>query len=154
MRAAAERRRRVGRIVHLDEVDIHEKWLVALRMLFDVVDRGIGLPDVEFSQAVVSDRANERSGSAGGALPFPQVYDVVIHLVVFRIVRRKPWVEPFARVVVGVNTSIISGEMFHLIEAMLDGIGVGLVTEMPLAREVGRVTVLLEEFRNRRRLFP
>src|SRR4029077_8552807 len=44
--------------------------------------------------------------------------------------------------------------MFHLVEAMLNRIGIGLVTQMPLAREVGRVAVFLEEFGDRRRLLP
>src|SRR5205823_11718393 len=41
MRPASEFGRRVGRAVHLDEGDVHEERLVALRMLFDVVDRGV-----------------------------------------------------------------------------------------------------------------
>src|SRR6516162_4439936 len=44
--------------------------------------------------------------------------------------------------------------MFHLVEAMLNRIGIGLVTEMPFAREVGRVAVFLEEFGGRRRFLP
>src|SRR5258708_21176324 len=44
--------------------------------------------------------------------------------------------------------------MFHLVEAMLNRIGIGLVPQMPLAREVGRVPVFLEEFGDRRRLLP
>src|SRR5258708_16532707 len=44
--------------------------------------------------------------------------------------------------------------MFHLVEAMLNRIGIGLVPQMPLAREVGRVAVFLEEFGDRRRLLP
>ena len=54
MRLAPELRRRVGRVVHLDEVDVHEERLVALRVLLDVGDGGVGLPDVEIRQAVVA----------------------------------------------------------------------------------------------------
>ena len=41
--------------------------------------------------------------------------------------------------------------MLHLVEAVLGRIGVGLVAQVPLAGEVGRVAVLLEEFGDRRR---
>src|SRR5260221_13930842 len=44
--------------------------------------------------------------------------------------------------------------MFHLVEAMLNWVGIGLVAEMPFAREVCRVAVLLEEFGDRRCLLP
>src|SRR5260370_14970684 len=44
--------------------------------------------------------------------------------------------------------------MFHLVEAMLNRIVSGLVPQMPLAREVGRVAVFLEEFGDRRRFLP
>jgi hypothetical protein len=54
--------------------------------------------------------------------------------------------------VVGVDASVVGREMLHLVEAMLGRIGRGLVAEMPLAREVCRVAVLLEEFGDRRRL--
>src|SRR5258708_38676286 len=44
--------------------------------------------------------------------------------------------------------------MFHLVEAMLNRIGIGLVPQMPLAREIRRVAVFLEEFGDRRRFLP
>ena len=41
--------------------------------------------------------------------------------------------------------------MLHLVEAMLDRIGVGFVAQVPFPREVGGVAVGLEELGNRRR---
>ena len=61
--------------------------------------------------------------------------------------------EPLRRVAVGVNAGVIRSELLHLIEAVFDGVGLGLVTQVPLAREVGRIAVLLEELRNRGGLF-
>src|SRR5947209_13980066 len=62
--------------------------------------------------------------------------------------------EPRTGVGVGIDTRIIGGERFHLVEAVLDWIGFRFVAEMPLAGEVRRVTVLLEELGNRRSAFP
>src|SRR5207248_9539871 len=44
-----------------------------------------------------------------------------------------------------IDSWVVRGEFLHLVEAMLDRVGLGLVAEMPLAREVGRVAVFLEE---------
>src|SRR6266478_9601034 len=55
---------------------------------------------------------------------------------------------PRRRVGVVIDAWVVRGEFLHLVEAMLDRVGLGLVAEMPLAREVGRVAVLLEELRN------
>ena len=49
-----------------------------------------------------------------------------------------------------IDTWVVGGEFLHLVEAMLDRVGLGFVAEMPLAREVGRVAVLLEELGDRR----
>src|SRR5262249_21621789 len=43
-------------------------------------------------------------------------------------------------------------ERLHLVEAVLDRVRIGLVAEMPFAGEIGRVTVLLEELGDGRRL--
>src|SRR5689334_13661368 len=66
----------------------------------------------------------------------------------------EPGVEPLLGVVVGVNACIISGEMLHLVEAMLGWIGIRLVAEVPLTRKIRRVSVLLNKLRNGRRLLP
>jgi class 3 adenylate cyclase len=47
LRLAPECRVRVGRVVHLHEVDVHEEGLVVLGVLLDVRHRRIGLPHVE-----------------------------------------------------------------------------------------------------------
>ena len=60
--------------------------------------------------------------------------------------------EPFGGVAVGVDARIVGREHLHLVEAMLDRIGFGLVTKVPLPREVGLIAVLLEEFGDGRRL--
>src|SRR5438132_12924233 len=62
--------------------------------------------------------------------------------------------KPLRGIVVGIDAGIVGGEMFHLVKAMRNWIGIGLVTEMPFAREVGRVAVFLEEFGDRRRFLP
>ena len=41
---------RVGRLVHLHEVDVHEERLAALGVLLDVVDRRIRLPHIEIAR--------------------------------------------------------------------------------------------------------
>src|SRR5262249_12089433 len=46
---------------------------------------------------------------------------------------------------VGVDTRIVRGERLHLVEAVFDRISRRLVAEMPLARKVCRIAVLLEE---------
>src|SRR6266481_3757074 len=62
--------------------------------------------------------------------------------------------EPGTGVGVGIDARIVGSERFHFVEAVLDWIGFWFVAEMPLAREVRRVTVLLEELGNRRSAFP
>src|SRR5438034_11739043 len=62
--------------------------------------------------------------------------------------------EPRTGVGVGIDTRIIGGERFHLVEALLDWIGFRFVAEMPLAVEVRRVTVLVEELGSRRSASP
>ena len=44
--------------------------------------------------------------------------------------------EPLGGVGIGVDARIVRGESLHLIEAVLDRIGCGLVTEMPFAGKV------------------
>src|SRR5208282_22341 len=65
---------------------------------------------------------------------------------------RKPGMEPLVCVVIGIGAGVIGGEVLHLVEAVLDRIGFGLVAEMPLAGKIGRIAVLLEELGDRRRL--
>ena len=60
--------------------------------------------------------------------------------------------EPLGGVGVGIDAGVVCGERLHLIEAMLDRVGIGLVAEMPLARKVRRIAILLEEFRDGGRL--
>ena len=60
--------------------------------------------------------------------------------------------EPLVGVVVGVDAGVVGGKILHLVEAVLDRIGLGLVAQMPLAGEVRRIAVLLEELGDRRRL--
>src|ERR1017187_6729602 len=47
---------------------------------------------------------------------------------------------------VRIDAGVISGELFHLVEAMIRRVGNRLVAHVPLAGEVGGVAVLLEEF--------
>ena len=137
--------------MHLDEVDIHEEWLVALRMLTDVCDRIIGLPNIERRQGVVIDSADIPGRLAGHTFPLAEVHDAVVHFVKLRIEGWEPRMKILGRIIVGIDAGVIGGEVLHLVEAVLDGIGLRLVAHMPFAGEIGRVAVLLEEFGNRRR---
>jgi hypothetical protein len=47
MRPAGEIRSRVGRVVHLEEIYVHKKRLVTVRVLLDVIDSVAGLILVE-----------------------------------------------------------------------------------------------------------
>src|SRR5213592_939168 len=53
--------------------------------------------------------------------------------------------------VIGIDARIIGSEHFHFVEAMFDRVELGLITKMPLAREVSAIAVLLEELGDRRR---
>ena len=57
MRLAGELRRRIGRVVHLEEIDVHEERLVAVGVLLDVVDGVVGLLLVEGGKSLVGDLA-------------------------------------------------------------------------------------------------
>ena len=60
--------------------------------------------------------------------------------------------KPRRRVAVGVHAGVIGAEDLHLIEPMLDRIGLRTVAQMPLAGEVGS-TRPLEELGNGRGSF-
>ena len=60
--------------------------------------------------------------------------------------------EPLVGIIVGVYPGIVGRKILHLVEAVLDRIGLGLVAHMPFTGEVRRVAVLLEELGNRWRL--
>ena len=62
----------------------------------------------------------------------PRLTTLVVHLVVFGVERREPGMEPFAGVVVGVDAGVVGGEMLHLVEAVLDRIGLRLVAQCHL----------------------
>src|SRR6266542_194661 len=53
--------------------------------------------------------------------------------------------------VIGIHARVIGSEHFHFVEAMLNRVELGGVTQMPLAREVSAIAVLLEELGDRRR---
>src|SRR5436309_3091218 len=53
--------------------------------------------------------------------------------------------------VIGIHARVIGSEHFHFVEAMLNRVELGLITQMPLAREVSAIAVLLEELGDRRR---
>src|SRR5207244_6485372 len=76
------------------------------------------------------------------------IHDAEVLLGEFRIVRGEPRMEPRTGIGVGIDAGIIGRERLHLVEAVLDWIRFRFVAEMPFAREVRRVAVLLEELRN------
>ena len=47
-------------------------------------------------------------------------------------------------IVIGVDAWIICGKLFHFVEPMFDGVEFWLIPEMPLARKICRIAVLLE----------
>jgi hypothetical protein len=147
-RLSGKLRSRIVWVVHLHEVDIHEERLVVLGVFLDVVEREVSLPNIEGRQIVPVDIVALPRGFPGFSLPFVHVHDVKIFLLVFGVVGREPWVKPNRGVAVSVHSRIIRGERLHLIEAVLDWVSLGFVTEVPFAREVGRVAVLLEELRD------
>ena len=53
--------------------------------------------------------------------------------------------------VIGIHAWVIGSEHFHFVEAMFNRVELGLITQMPLAREVSAIAVLLEELGDRRR---
>ena len=136
MRPAGEVRRRVGRVVHLEEIHVHEERLGVVRVLLDVVDGVGGLILVEGGKSLEGDLAEVLGRLAGHALPLGQVHVFAEKLGELRVERREPGMEPLARVVVRIGPGIIGGEVLHLVEAMFDRIGFGLVAEMPFAGEV------------------
>ena len=142
----------VGRVVHLEVVHVHEERLVVVGVRLDVFDRVVGLILVEGGEPFVGDFAEVFGRLAGRAFPLVQVHVFVVIFLEFRIERREPGVEPLVGVVVGVDAGVVGGEILHLVKAVFDRIGFGLVAQMPLAGEVGGIAVLLEELGDRRRL--
>jgi hypothetical protein len=134
-----------------DEIDVHEERLVVLGMLLDVIHRRVGLPLVEGRKRVIGNGADLLGRLAGLAFPLAEIDHGFEGILEFRIERREPGMEAVRGVVIGIDAGIVSGKMLHLVEAMHGRIGVRDVAEMPLAGEVGRVTVLLEELGDGRR---
>src|SRR5271156_5061937 len=96
-------------------------------------------------QIVVIDTRNLGRGFAGDAFPFVKVDDLLIFLPISSVIFRKPGMREVRRVVIGVDARIVSGELLHLVEAMLDRVELGLIPQMPLAREISRIAALREE---------
>ena len=154
VRLALESLRDTGRVVQLHEIDAHEERAAAFRVLLDIGNRRIGLPHVKLGQVVVRDSRDFGGGLSGHAFPFVQVDDLLVLLPELRVVLRKPRVKGRRRIVVGVDARVIGCELLHFVVPVLDRIELGLVAEVPLAGEVSRVSVLLEELGDRRRLLP
>ena len=94
---------------------------------FNIFDRRVSLSDIEFMQVVVVDARNLGRGFAGDAFPFVEVDDLLILLPVLRVIFREPRMRDAVRVVVGVDTRIVGGELLHFIEAVLDRIELRLI---------------------------
>ena len=74
MRPAGEVRRRVGRVVHLEVVHVHEERLRVVGVILDIFDRVGGLILVEGGHPRVVDPADALGRLAGHALPLAQVH--------------------------------------------------------------------------------
>src|SRR5947208_1978463 len=140
----------VGTVVNAVEVD----RLVIFGVFLDVVDCVVRLAHIEGGQIVPSDLPNLLGWLAGDAFPLEHIHDAEVLLGEFRIVRGEPRMEPRTGIGVGIDAGIIGRERLHLVEAVHDWIRFRFVAEMPFAREVRRVAVLLEELGNRRSAFP
>ena len=122
--------------MHLHEVDVHEERLGIFSVFLDVVDSVVGLPNVKVGQVIVGNVFASLRRLPRNPLPFVHVHDVKIRFRDFRIVRRKPRMEPLRGVGIGVDARIIRRERLHLIKTMLNWIGLGLVAERP--RHIGQ----------------
>src|SRR5262249_32215854 len=89
---------------------------------------------------------------AGDPFPLEHVHDLEVLFRILLVEGGKPRMEPGRGVAIRVDPGIVRAERLHLVEAVLDRIGFGLVAEMPLAGEIGRVTVVPEEFSDGRGL--
>jgi hypothetical protein len=139
--------------VHLHEIHIHEERLGVLGVLLDVSDSRIGLPNIELMQIVVVDAGDLGRGFACGAFPLEQIDDLLILVPIGGVEFREPGMGEAIRVVIRIDARIVGGELFHFIEAIFNRVELGLITQMPLAREVRAKAVLLEELaRSPRRL--
>ena len=146
-----ERLGRNVRIVHLHEIHIHEERLGVLGVLLDVSDSGVGLPNIELMQIVVVDEGDFGRGFACCAFPLVQIDDLLIFVPIGGVEFREPRMGEPIRVAIRVDARIVGGKLLHFIEAMLNRVELGLIAQMPLAREVRAIAVLLEELGDRRR---
>ena len=72
--------------MHLEEIDVHEERLVALRVRLDVVGGFVGLLLVEGGKSLVGDLAEIFGRLAGHALPLVQVHVFAEVFGEFRII--------------------------------------------------------------------
>ena len=137
--------------MHLHEIHIHEERLGVLGVLLDVSDSRIGLPNIELMQIVVVDAGDLGRGSASSAFPLVQIDDLLIFVPIGGVEFREPGMGEVIRVVIRIDARIVGGKLLHFIEAMFNRVELGLITQMPLAREIRAIAVLLEELGDRRR---
>ena len=88
------------------------------------------------------------------AFPFILIHDLLIHGPILVVILREPGMCVLRRVFVGIDPGVVGGELFHLVETVLDGIELGHVAKMPFAGEVSLIAVLPEELGDGRRLRP
>src|SRR5262249_26503381 len=114
----------------------------------DVVDCEVRLPYVEGRQGVPGYLRDLLRRLTSDALPLVHVHDLEVLLREVLVVRRKPR-EPGGGIAVGIDARVVGAESLHLVEAVRDRVRLRLVAQVPLAREIGRIAVLLEELGDR-----
>ncbi len=87
-------------------------------------------------QVIVVDARDLGRGLAGDTFPFVQVDDLLIFRPVCGVIFREPGMREAIRVVIGIDARIVGGEFLHLVEAVLDRVELGLISQVPLARKV------------------
>jgi hypothetical protein len=111
----------------------------------------IGLPDIEFMKIVVIDAGDSGRRLAYGTFPLIQIDDLLIRVPIGGIEFWEPRMGEATRIVIRIDARKVSSKLLHFTEAMFNRIELGLITQMPLAREIRAIAVPLKELGDRRR---
>ena len=101
-------------------------------------------------QIVVVDEGDLGRRFACCAFPLVQIDDLLILVPIGGVVLWEPGMREPIRVAIRVDARIVGSKLLHFIEPMFNWVELGLIAQMPLAREVGAISVLLEELGDRR----
>ena len=141
------RRRHVG-LMHLHEVDAHEERIVRMRVLVEIVERG--LLDIFVKERDADDALVRRVDilpvdlevlvrRLAGLARKRALGDPVEHVAQFRVHVREP-----GRIAVGVGVQVVEADVTHLVEALRIGKRVVGLAQVPLAGEERGVAAELQ----------